>query len=289
MNRLALGTAQFGLDYGITNTVGRPSDNEVRAMLDVAAQGGLDLLDTAMAYGDSETRLGHAGTATWHVVTKLPGVPEGEADVRAWVWSQVEAALGRLRRRSLYGLLLHRPTDLLTPRGEALAGALSDLQEQGLVGRLGVSIYDPAELSRLLTRLNVGLVQAPFSIVDRRLKTSGWLDTLQQSGVEVHVRSVFLQGVLLQPSGARPAAFDRWGSLWQVWERWLMETGLTPSEACLRFVMSHAGIRYAVIGADSAAQLNTTIASVDGPLPPVPDALAMDDPALVNPSQWSRT
>lgn len=289
MNRLALGTAQFGLNYGITNTVGRPSDTEVRAILDVAAQGGLDLLDTAMAYGDSETRLGHAGTAPWNIVTKLPGLPEGGADVRAWVWSQAEAALGRLQRQSLYGLLLHRPTDLLTPRGAALASVLSDLQREGLVERVGVSIYDPSELSPLLTRLNVGLVQAPFSIVDRRLKTSGWLGTLQQSGVEVHVRSVFLQGVLLQPSGARPSAFERWAGLWQVWDRWLMETGLTPAEACLRFVMSHSEIRYAVIGADSAAQLSATIASVAGPHPPVPDALAMDDPELVNPSQWRRT
>ena len=287
MNRLALGTAQVGLDYGIANSSGRVSDPGLRELLAVAAEAGVDLLDTAAAYGDSEARLGEAGTGAFQVVTKLPGLPEGERDVAGWVQARVEGSLRRLGRERLYGLLLHRPGDLSMDRGEALASALAAVRSQGLAERVGVSIYDPEELPAALERLEIQLVQAPLNVVDRRLLTRGWLARLRGAGIEVHARSVFLQGLLLQAPEARPAAFARWNPLWEAWERWLAEAGVTALQACLGFVLSQPEVRYAVVGADRAAQLWEVAAAARQPSPVPPGSLAVEDPALVNPTRWS--
>jgi len=285
--RLALGSAQFGLDYGVANRTGQVTRAALLEILSHAAQAGLDTLDTAIAYGDSEARLGEAGLARWQVVSKLPRLPADVGDdVPGWVRGQVQGALTRLRVPALAALLLHHPADLCGPHGVALTGALAALRDRALVRKTGVSIYDPAELDALWQHDAVQLVQVPFNIVDRRLQRSGWLDRLQARGIEVHVRSVFLQGLLLLPPGQRPARFERWQSLWARWDQWLQQHRLTPLQACLRYVLSLPGVDRVVVGVDSLVQLREILSACDGALPVLPDDLASDDLALINPSHW---
>ena len=118
MTRLALGTAQFGLPYGIANQAGQVSRKDVSAMLQLAASNGIDTLDTAIAYGESEKSLGQAGTQGFRVVTKLPALPDDCPQVIPWVSEQVDASFTRLGVSSVYGLLLHRPEQLLRQIGE---------------------------------------------------------------------------------------------------------------------------------------------------------------------------
>src|SRR3990172_7552207 len=113
MNRLALGTAQFGLPYGIANQGGQVKRSAAKAMLQLAAANGIDILDTAISYGESETYLGEAGTQGFKLVTKLSAVPNGCADVSGWVQEQLVASLSRLGVSAVYGLLLHCPQQLL--------------------------------------------------------------------------------------------------------------------------------------------------------------------------------
>src|SRR5688572_16931975 len=112
--RLALGTVQFGVPYGIANQSGQPSEEDVAMVVSRAWKGGLRTLDTAIAYGDSERRLGRVGVQHWHIVTKLPAVDKDCTDVEAWVRTAVAGSLERLRVPRLHGLLLHRPEQLLT-------------------------------------------------------------------------------------------------------------------------------------------------------------------------------
>ena len=150
----------------------------------------------------------------------------------------------------------------------------------------GDRLYAPTELEELLAMGVLDVIQAPLSIVDRRLVLSGWLDRLQQMGVEVHVRSVFLQGLLLMPAEQRPASFQAWQKMWDRWDQWLREQRLSPLEACLRYVLGFDVIARVVIGVDSLAQLRQIIAACGGELPDVPDELRSDDVDLINPSRW---
>ena len=287
IDRLVLGTVQFGLPYGVANQGGQVGRDEAAAILQHARAAGVHVLDTAIAYGDSEQRLGKIGIEAWQVISKLPAIPDDCTDVSGWVRQAVLASLQRLRIPKLHGLLLHRPQQLLGPQGDALYRALVELKAEGKVDGIGVSIYGPEELDALLPRYPLDVVQAPFNILDRRLATSGWLARLNRAGAEVHVRSVFLQGLLLMGRESRPKYFGRWDTLWNQWHQWLDARQLSPLQACLGFVLSESGIDRVVVGVDSRRHLQEILALMRAPPVSAPATLVSDDLDLINPSRWS--
>lgn len=284
---MALGTAQFGLPYGIANQGGQVSRPEATAILDHAWEAGVDTLDTAIAYGDSESRLGEIGVAKWSIISKLPAIPDSCDDVADLVQESVKDSLERLRIPKLHGLLLHRAGQLAGPHGDALFRALVAVKESGRVDRIGVSIYGPEELDILWPQFQFDVVQAPFNILDRRLATSGWLARLLNAGTEVHARSVFLQGLLLMDAVKRPPMFAKWQPLWQQWERWLAREALTPLQASLGFVLSQPEFNRVIVGVESLQQLREVLAcaAVPGVLPP--SDLMSEDQNLINPTRWN--
>lgn len=286
IERLALGTVQFGLPYGIANRVGQPSLAEAARIVADAHAAGVDTLDTAVAYGSSEARLGEIGVADWRVITKLPAVPDGLTDVRRWVRDSLGASLERLGVSAVTGLLLHRAADLCGRVGPDLGRALRDERDAGRALRVGVSIYDPSELDAIWPDFQPDLVQGPYSVVDRRLDTSGWLDKLAAHGCEVHTRSVFLQGVLLMPSDARPVRFARWPEVWSAWANWLSESGRSPLEAALAHALAHPGISRVLVGVDSVAQLDAIVSAAGGLPLAAPQGVASADLDLIDPSRW---
>jgi len=285
--RLALGTAQFGIDYGIANTRGKVPGGEARAVLDYAWDAGIDTLDTAVAYGDSEERLGGLGVDGWKVVSKLPAIPDDCADVSEWVSGAVRGSLQRLKLDRLYGLLLHRPVQLLGARGGELFQAMEQLKADGIVLKAGVSIYDPAELTDLSDHFHFDLVQAPLSLLDRRMVDTGWLSRLTESKTELHTRSVFLQGLLLMAPGQRPTAFHAWAPVLGKYDDWLEASGLSRLEACIRYALSFPEVSRVIVGIDGVDQLKEIVqAARGGPLTPG-DAFATTDRQLLDPSRWA--
>lgn len=287
-SRLALGTVQFGLEYGVANHSGKIHFDEAQKILERATAIGIRVLDTAIAYGESERVLGQVGVADWCIVTKLPEMPASCPDVNAWVEQHVQESLHRLGVPQLYAVLLHRPSQLLEARGDELFAALERLKLQGYAQKIGISIYDPQELDALFANMHFDLVQAPLNIFDRRLLTSGWAQRLKGMGTELHVRSVFLQGLLLMSAEQRPQKFARWQPLWLEWERWLSANSLTPLEACLRYVLGIDEVDNIVVGVDSIAHLNEIHAAGAGSMPSVPVWQHVVDPVLVNPALWSK-
>ena len=285
-HRLALGAVQFGMLYGVANQSGQVERDDVAKILNEAYGAGINTLDTAIAYGESEQRLGEAGLANWNVITKLPAMPGSVSNVRSWVNESVSSSFKRLGVSKVRGLLLHHSHQLFGPQGQALSHALKELKEQGVVEKIGVSIYAPEELDEIWPRFTPDLVQSPFNIFDRRLAESGWLKRLQDSGTEVHVRSVFLQGLLLMERRARPNKFNRWDAVWDRWHNWLEEQGITPLQACLGFVKAQPEINRVIVGVDSLKQLQDIITSFEGPTIDPPMVLMSEDMDLINPSRW---
>lgn len=288
MNRLALGTVQFGLPYGIANQEGQVTRAAAKEMLQLARTHGIDTLDTAIAYGDSEACLGEIGTQGFNLVTKLPAIPEQCLDVSTWARAQIAASLNRLGVNEVDGLLLHRPSQLLGSDGETLFRTMSELKEAGTVKKIGISIYSPVELDALISQYRFDLVQAPFSLVDRRLLDSGWLHRLKQEGVEIHTRSAFLQGLLLMPLTSIPAKFAPWAQQLDTWHRWLSSNVVTAAQACLAYPLSFSEVDRVVIGADSVAQLGQTIEAASREFSGVLPDISCEDENLINPANWSR-
>lgn len=284
--RIALGTAQFGFAYGITNAAGSVPADVAAAILKLAATCGVDTLDTAVAYGASESLLGSIGAGSWRIVTKLPGIPDLVSDAEAWVEAQVGDSLQRLRTARLEALLLHKSADLLGPHGESIVRSLTRLRARQWIGAIGVSVYDPAELDRLWPLWQPDIVQAPASVLDQRLLRSGWLARLQNAGTRVHLRSAFLQGLLLMQPTQRPPYFDRWSGLLNSWHAWCADHDVAPLNAALAYVCQIQGVERIVVGVDSVAHLQEVLRAACVPAAAPPAELCSHDRDLLEPSRW---
>ncbi len=284
--KLALGTAQFGLDYGVANSAGIVSQAEAFRVLALARENGIDTLDTAAAYGESEAVLGAINVDGWHVVSKLPPLIQHDMCTADWAIGCVNNTLARLRQRSLHGILLHRPSQLFSVGGDAIYQALQQLKDDGIVSNIGISIYDPEELDSLVRNFDFDLVQAPLSIVDRRLISSGWMIRLADRGIQLHVRSTFLQGLLLMLQKDRPRMFDQWSNLWRDWHDWLAESSMSAVEACVRYSLSHGGVERVVVGVQSYRQLAEIISAASLGGIEAPAHLSANSENLLNPARW---
>jgi len=285
--RLAIGTVQFGLPYGIANQTGQVTPDEAAAILEYAWNNGVNTLDTAIDYGNSEQCLGDIGVKQWRISSKLPATPDDCDDISGWVEKTVYGSLDRLGINQLHALLLHHPGQLSDARGELVYKALNNLKDQGLIKKTGISIYGPDELDRLWPNYTFDLVQSPFNLIDRRLATSGWLQLLNKKGVEIHSRSVFLQGLLLMHVSERPDRFRHWQPLWQQWQQWQQQQSVSAVQACLAFAMSEPDIDRVIVGVDSLSQIKEIINSISSASPIPPASFANNDLELINPSLWT--
>lgn len=287
--KLALGGAQFGLAYGVSNESGKVSRQAAREIVGLARVAGVDTIDTAIAYGDSEACLGEIGVDDFKVVTKLPPMPHNIVDVAAWVFDEIKGSLDRLGVARVHGVLLHRADQLLGKHGQALATALQNARYDGVVANIGVSIYDPEQLAAIMSVCKLDIVQAPLNLLDRRLVTSGWMKRLHDAGVELHTRSAFLQGLLLMDRAAMPPRFGRWHSLWDTWEGWLDANSLSATRACLQYPLSFPQVDRVIVGVSSSDEFQMLLddSVVAANSVELPD-LACTDPDLLNPSNWNQ-
>lgn len=282
---IVLGTAQFGMDYGIANDVGRPADEALADTLACFAANGGNTLDTAVNYGDCEERLGRYGVSNFNVITKLPDLASYANDFYGATRKQLEASMTRMGLDNLYGVMLHRPENLQLNEGDGIWRAILDMQQEGLVEKFGYSLYSPDELDTLFASFMPSLVQLPFNVFDQRFASTGWLKRLSDSGCEVHSRSVFLQGVLLLNTKERPSFFDDWHHQFDRFDRFVQSTGASPMHIALSFVLSQPCIDGVVVGVDTAQQLEEILQSQKSKVADMPD-LAVQDINLILPKNW---
>lgn len=287
-DRLAIGTAQFGMNYGLCNSTGKVSEAEAETIIRRASEYGCCTIDTAAVYGDAERVLGSIlpEDAHWRIITKtnpLGGVSVDdmiEAQFRAGVISSLKS----LNRESLYGLLIHNVGDLLAPGGQRLFDVMRELRRDGRIKKIGVSIYESSQIKEVLERFDIDLVQLPFNVLDQRLLIDGTLDRLKSNNIEIHARSVFFQGLLLQRDV--PPYFNEIRPILNRW-RERVDTGLmSPLAAALSFVLGLKQIDCAVLGVDSERQLNEILECEPSSLSFPTDDLTCNDPKFVNPTNW---
>tara|TARA_B100000941_G_scaffold157700_1_gene111995 strand:+ start:9367 stop:10242 length:876 start_codon:yes stop_codon:yes gene_type:complete len=289
MNKLGLGTVQFGLDYGVSTSEGRVPSNEVTSILNYASDKRIEMLDTAPSYGESEKVLGSNLVNNFKIVTKTQNIAApkvSSSDVKL-IDKIFMKSLKNLNINSAYGLLVHDVRDLLKFGSEKLYGLLTVLKKEQKIRKLGVSIYDKGQLESILDLYDIDLVQLPLNILDRRLIDSDILTRLKNRGVEIHVRSVFLQGLLLMPKNQIPDKFVRWKQTWNIWHEWLADNEISALEASLRYAVAFPEVSKVLVGVESLNQLKEISRALDGALPDLPENLQIDDIDLLNPTNWS--
>ena len=287
-SRLVLGTVQFGLKYGIANTSGKPSSLAVRRILQKAYECGIRKLDTAAAYGESETVLGQELRALdltdkVKIISKVmplpPDIRENEAE--KIIMDCIERSLTNLGISRLEAVLFHREADL------RFLPYLLKARENGLIGKAGVSLDGEVPDAAY----DCDAVQVPGNIFDRRFLS--FIRKAHANGTEIYNRSVYLQGLLLMPEEKIPQGLQKLVPYRRQLEELARESGIAPAELYFRYLLSVAEIDGVLTGVDTVEQLeyNTSVAAAGG-LPPeimqkitgiVPDL----PEELIRPARWA--
>lgn len=271
--KLGLGTVQFGTAYGISSTRKQVARTDTAAILDRARQGGIALLDTAANYGEAEQILATLGVTGFRIVTKTMSVAHGVDTVVARA-RQSAATLGADT------LLVHAVSDLAE---SSLWPALQGLKAEGLFRYIGISAYFADDPVALAQRYRPDVMQLPFSLLDQRL--TGALPVLKDLGVEIHARSLFLQGLLLTDSP--PEKFNRAAAELARIRSEIRAAGSSPLGAALAFARSRPEVTIGVVGVTRLDELDEILAAMTEPLPDLDwQALALTDAWVLTPSLW---
>jgi aryl-alcohol dehydrogenase-like predicted oxidoreductase len=278
LEKLGLGTVQFGQAYGVSNQRGQVSKEEAAAILDRAAKVGIRLLDTAANYGEAESVLAALNTSPFRIVTKTINLSNG-----------LERVISRARRSAQLlkadTLLVHAASDLQGKEGEALWNAARQLKNEGVFRKIGISVYVADDPAALAERFRPDVMQLPFSLLDQRLLLDGTLAQLQALGVEIHARSLFLQGLLFMEE-LPPKLRHATPYLTHV-RKSLKDAKIAPLAAALGFVLARQEIAFGLVGVTSSKELDEIIAAARQPLPALDWAsFALKDELVLTPSLW---
>jgi aryl-alcohol dehydrogenase-like predicted oxidoreductase len=279
MSRLALGTVQFGLDYGISNTSGQVPIEEARKILELAKEHDIDTLDTASGYGNSERVLGEIGINDFQIVTKTTSLQLGIANVL----QSFHQSLADLNTANVDGLLIHNIDEIKDKQFDALYEELEKLKQDKIINKIGFSTYTPDQVDFLLDNFDFDLIQVPFNVFDTRLIDGGQLQALKNQNIEVHARSVFLQGLLLDFKHLGNY-FSKWTKEFDSYQETVQDSELSLLEYALNFALNTSELDKVLVGVDNANQLldivNSSTMSVNL------NEFSINDVGLLNPVYW---
>ncbi|MDE0926435.1 MAG: aldo/keto reductase [Methylophilaceae bacterium] len=289
---IGLGTVQFGLDYGVSNQNGIPSSDAVSSILNLASDKNIQVLDTAALYGNSEDILGAALVADhpFKIVTKTPHFNKLKIESvdATTLTDRFYESLNKTKQTALYALLIHHADDLLADGGERLMNAMLMLKDAGLVEKIGVSVYNEQQIDQILERFTIDIVQLPVNVLDQRLLANGKLNMLKSLGVEVHARSVFLQGILLMEVNDLPKHFETVRELLTKYHDFLTQNKMTKVQGALSFAKSCVAIDHIILGVSSLPELEELTGSWRSLADIQLDfsEYACDNALILNPSNW---
>ncbi|MBL4911533.1 MAG: aldo/keto reductase, partial [Alteromonadaceae bacterium] len=275
-------------DYGVSNNQGQVSLQEVNNILSLATEVGITTLDTASAYGNSEQVLGQSKLASqFNIVSKIP--PLKETDSQNEIDQFIEKSLIQLKVKQLDAVLFHQVDDLIhSPLAQTRVEALIQQKKSGNIKKIGISIYTPEQLEYCINNFNIDIVQLPLNALDQRFITTGWLAKLTERGIEVHCRSVFLQGLLLMDIKALAPYFLPY--LLPLKKFAQMEKKLAISHLVLSLVIAcqQKHINKIVVGCCNVKQLQEIINTYNITLTIKENlaALAYPDENLLLPNNW---
>ncbi|MDO6351094.1 aldo/keto reductase [Synechococcus sp. YX-04-1] len=287
--KLGIGTAQFGLNYGVNNKNGIPDLDEIRRILDIARGNNIKKIDTAMSYGDAHIKLGKAGVQDFEIGSKIPRV-EGDTkkEIRTFVINNVERTLAELRIDSIHRIFLHNHKDYNIHK-EAIQEAIGELKNSGKVYQFGVSMYRPNDIIKAAEDKQLDVFQVPINILDRSFEMAGFIEHAIKNKKIIQARSVFLQGLLLKDLDKLGSHFEKWQDIFEQLEDEAKERNMTRKELALSYILDQ-NIESFVIGIETSRQLKELIVALERlsatRQKKYPHFKVDED--LINPTKWPR-
>ena len=283
--KLVLGSAQIGMDYGLLNKK-KISRKEFKKIEVLALKANIKFIDTAINYGDSENIIGNSKLRNLHIITKIKLPNKKNIHIRNWVLKEISNSLNRLKIDKIYGLLVHDYKDLLGKQGRSYLLSLQELKRKKIIKYIGISIYNSQEIKKIWKFWKPDLVQVPFNPLDNRILDSGWIDLLKKFKIKIFVRSVFLQGLLINEHSSY-IINKSYIILLNKFKNWCYKKNITLLQACLHFVKQFKKIDYLVIGFNNYNQLQEIIDVFKKKQIIIPKKFSTNKINLIDPRKWN--
>lgn len=285
LSKISIGTAQFGLNYGITNQRGKVKLKEIEKILQYAQRNNIFKIDTAYAYGNAEKILGNFNLKNWKVSSKFPSIPK-QQDAKRWIFSKVYKSLKNLNIKNLETLYVHDTKQLYNQKIiKEISNALEELKRNKVIKKIGVSVYEPKEIYKLNKIINFDIVQAPFNILDKRVSNNKINEFLKKDKIQLELRSIFLQGLLLINENNVPKKFHEWKKFFQKLGEIKKKKNLTMLEIALS-ALRNIEFKNVVFGVLTQNELREIIKNIPKSKINLPNFNFKNKKKLINPHEW---
>jgi len=287
-SKICIGTANFGLNYGLNNK--KPlSKKIIKEIFNFAKLNNIKFIDTAISYKESENKIGYLKNKNQdqNIITKISNMPSNTKNIKNWIINNTILSCKRLKTNKLYGLLIHNTEDLKNKKkAKEIFKAFDFLIKKKIVKKIGLSIYDPKELDLYIKDYNFKIVQTPMNIFDRRIAKTGWLKKLKENNIEIHVRSIFLKGLLLKDIDKIDIKFLKWKKKFIFFEKWAKIKNFSKLEANIRFLKNFKEIDKIIVGINDVLELREIYSSLKKKKIKVPEYLNIKMGNILNPKKW---
>tara|TARA_X000001036_G_C20663410_1_gene799857 strand:+ start:1232 stop:2107 length:876 start_codon:yes stop_codon:yes gene_type:complete len=287
-NKLCFGTANFVKNYGINKSEGY-NQKKVKIILNLLKQNKIKYIDTAINYKNVERKIGKFNLNFFEIYTKIPEIPKKIKNIDLWIHNQITLSLKKTNKFFFEGVFLHNPEDLLKNKNKQIFNTLETLKKQKKIKKIGVSVYDLKTLKRIIKEFKIDIIQIPYNLFDRGQKKKELLNILKKNKIEIHARSIFLQGVLLMDSNKLPQRLKKWKNKFIQLENWCMKNKVSKIQACLNAVLEDKIFNKVLISVENEKQLFQLLNAINKRNKKnYPKNLQTNEKKLIDPRLWKK-
>ena len=283
--KLVLGTAALGMNYGLFSYK-KINRGEFKKIEKLVLQSKIKSIDTASSYGHSEKIIGNSKLKKLNIITKIKLPKNNNIHIRDWVKKKLMNSLNKLRIKKIYGVMVHDYKDLMGKRGKEYLLSLQEFKRKKIINKIGISVYDPKEIKKILNFWIPDLVQIPLNPLDNRILDSGLLNILKKFRIKIYARSIFLQGLLVNDHSSFEIG-KNYKLLLDKFKNWCFANNVTNLESCIQFVKQFKKIDYMVVGFNSYAHLKEIIDVFKKKQIIIPKNFSTNKLNLIDPRRWN--
>ena len=283
--KLVIGSAQMGMNYGLFNKK-KISRKEFKKIEKLVINSKIKFIDTAIRYGESENIIGNSKLKNLNIITKIKIPNKKNIDIKNWALKEISKSLIKLKINKIYGVLIHDYKDLLGKHGKNYLLSLQELKKKKIIKKIGISVYEPQEIKKIWKFWRPDLIQVPLNPLDNRILDSGWVDILKKFKVKIFVRSVFLQGLLINENRSLRINKNE-KIILNKFRNWCYKNNVPLLQACLHFIKQFKKIDYLVVGFNNSNQLKEIIDVFKKKQIIIPKKFSTNKTNLIDPRKWN--
>ncbi len=286
LKKICLGSANFGKRYGYKNS--KIKEREFSKIFKYANSRNIKYIDTAFNYSNSQKIIGK-NSSNFKIITKIPKIPNSISNPQNWIETIILKSLNDLKTKKLYAVLFHYPPyQIEKQKFFQIVKYLENLRKKKIINKIGISAYNVSEIKRSFLLYKFQIIQFQANILDQKILRNSFIKILKKKGVEIHVRSIFLQGMLLSDITRIPKKFKYLRRILTLFDSWVKKKKISKLTACLNFILSFSMIDKIVLGTNNYLQFKQTIDAIEksnGKLA-IPKHLKNINQNYLNPKNW---